>query len=283
MQEAHDSEASISRPLGMAGVCDCHVHIFGPTAQFPYVAERRYTPHDASVEEYRSTFLPLGVQRAVLTAPSVYGNDNRALINGLKAGGSDFRGIVMLSVDVEDEVLQKLHASGVRGVRTQISATGGKPLDVNRIRQLAARVATFGWHTEIHVDVAALANIDELLADFPTPVVIEHMGHMQTSEGTDHAGFQALLRFLDAGGWAKLSGAYINSVSGPPYRDVEPFVAQLLAVAPARLVWGSNWPHPHQEPPPDDELLVALIERWLPDRNLRQKVLVSNPEALYDF
>jgi predicted TIM-barrel fold metal-dependent hydrolase len=30
------------------GACDCHCHVFGPVARFPYAEPRSYTPGDAS-------------------------------------------------------------------------------------------------------------------------------------------------------------------------------------------------------------------------------------------
>src|SRR5207237_626362 len=33
------------------GACDCHVHVFGTAAEFPFAAERGYTPPPASAAE----------------------------------------------------------------------------------------------------------------------------------------------------------------------------------------------------------------------------------------
>src|SRR5689334_16000743 len=33
------------------GACDCHVHVFGNPAQFPFAEKRIYTPPSASVEQ----------------------------------------------------------------------------------------------------------------------------------------------------------------------------------------------------------------------------------------
>ena len=34
------------------GACDCHCHVFGPAARFPYAVPRSYTPDDAPFEAY---------------------------------------------------------------------------------------------------------------------------------------------------------------------------------------------------------------------------------------
>jgi predicted TIM-barrel fold metal-dependent hydrolase len=50
------------------------------------------------------------------------------------------------------------------------------------------------------------------------------------------------------------------------------------------MVWGSDWPHPTEKTQrPDDAGLFALLAAWVPDAKLRQKVLVDNPQRLYDF
>src|SRR5258707_15636549 len=75
------------------GACDCHAHICGPATAYPYGAERIYTPPDATIESYRHLLAVLGVERAVLIQPSVYGTDNRAMLAALRAAGPGFRGV----------------------------------------------------------------------------------------------------------------------------------------------------------------------------------------------
>ena len=62
-------------------------------------------------------------------------------------------------------------------------------------------------------------------------------------------------------------------------------VAQtFVKIAPERVVWGSDWPHPSEtEQKPDDALLFDLLATWEPDEKIRNRILVQNPEALYGF
>jgi predicted TIM-barrel fold metal-dependent hydrolase len=280
----HRNEPDTRDPVfNLPGACDCHVHVFGPQDRFPYAAERRYTPPDALIGDYQAAMRTVGLDRAVLTAPSVHGLDNRALLHGLRTGGASLRGVAMVAADVSDAALRELHAAGVRAIRTQLKPGGSKPLTLGELRALAERVAPLGWHVEIHLDVSALPDIDELCAGFPVPVVIEHMGHLPTSRGLDNPGFRALLRFLASGAWVKLSGAYIASETGAPYEDVRPFAEALLEAAPQRAVWGSNWPHPHQDTVPDDRELARTLSAWTDDAALLREVLVDNPGTLYNF
>ncbi len=268
-----------------SGSCDCHAHIFGPQSRYAYASGRRYTPADALLPAYRALLASHGIDRAVLIQPSVYGTDNRAMVDALSEAGPAFRGIAMVEESISDAELLRFHRIGVRGVRTQIKPDGsGKPLDLDGIRRIADRIRSLEWHVEIHVDVGKMQDVEASFSDYPISVAIEHMGHMPSTMGLKAPGFQSLLRFLSGGvGWVKLSGPYINSFLSAPYADVRPFVEALVTTAPSRTVWATNWPHPHRDPVPDDDVLCGLVWDWLPTAELRRKILVDNPAHLYDF
>jgi predicted TIM-barrel fold metal-dependent hydrolase len=77
----------------------------------------------------------------------------------------------------------------------------------------------------------------------------------------------------------------LNTKGGDPAFADTLAVAQAWAlVAPGRLVWGSDWPHAtEQAHPPDTLALRDLLAAWVPDAQLRQRILVDNPAALYGF
>jgi len=82
----------------------------------------------------------------------------------------------------------------------------------------------------------------------------------------------------------KLSGAYRNTVSGPPYADAVPFVWRLHAAAPDRCVWGSDWPNvSHWGPMMNVGDLLDLLADWVPDEVARDRVFVENAHRLYGF
>jgi predicted TIM-barrel fold metal-dependent hydrolase len=81
----------------------------------------------------------------------------------------------------------------------------------------------------------------------------------------------------------KLCG-YRASIAGHPYSDVEPLAKRFIVRAPERCVWGTDWPHTTlTEYMPDDGDLMDLLAKWVPDADLRRKILVDNAEELYDF
>jgi predicted TIM-barrel fold metal-dependent hydrolase len=90
-----------------------------------------------------------------------------------------------------------------------------------------------------------------------------------------------LVRERDA--YVKLSGLYLSSRAGfPEYRDVDGLAKALVAAAPHRLIWGSDWPHPVAgRQKPDGAMLFDRLAEWAPDAEVRRRILVDNPARLY--
>ncbi len=270
-------------PLG----CDAHAHICGPASKYPYYTGRVYTPPDALMPAYRHMLDTLGVQRAVLVQPSVYGSDNRALVDALVEDPQRLRGVAVVEPEVSYAELERLHAAGVRGVRCNIvdikEGKGQLPLDL--LRALANKVKPFGWHIELLMHVDEFPTLDVLLKDFPVDVVFGHLGYMPTRHGVASPAFQALLRLMrDGRAWVKLTGPYRISAAPMPHDDVTPFAHALVDAAPSRLVWGTDWPHVMVKGAmPNDGALCDLLQQWMPDESERQRALVDNPATLYGF
>ncbi|MEM7223193.1 MAG: amidohydrolase family protein [Pseudomonadota bacterium] len=267
------------------GACDCHAHILGPLARYPFVAERGYTPPEALLATYRHMLATLGLSRAVIVQPSVYGTDNSATLAAIAASEGAFRGVAVVGADVTDAELAELHRAGMRGLR--INPLYKHAASLADCQRLAERIAPLGWHLQIFLDVSGLSQQEQaMLSRLPVPIVIDHMGYMPVSKGLDDPGFQWLLDQLAEGhAWAKLSGAYyLASTPGPPYRDVAPFAHALIEANPQRCIWASNWPHPMVTGQmPNDGDLMDLLGDWAPYAALRQAILVDNPAALYGF
>ena len=68
-----------------------------------------------------------------------------------------------------------------------------------------------------------------------------------------------------------------------PFDDVIPFAQALIAAAPDRVLWGTDWPHPNLTIMPDEGQLLDLLARYAPDEAVRNRILVDNPTTLYDF
>jgi predicted TIM-barrel fold metal-dependent hydrolase len=103
-----------------ANACDTHAHVMGPASRYDYSPARVYTPPDCSPEQYRHLLDTLGVTRAVLIQPSVYGTDNAAMLDAMKADPQRLRGVAVVEPSISDAELKTMHALGVRGVRVNI-------------------------------------------------------------------------------------------------------------------------------------------------------------------
>jgi predicted TIM-barrel fold metal-dependent hydrolase len=107
-----------------AGACDCHTHIHGDPAKFPWFAGRTYTPETALPEEMTALHKTLKIQRVVIVTPSVYGPDNSATIYGMAARGNDARGVAVIDDKTTDAELDRLGSLGFKGVRLNLSTAG---------------------------------------------------------------------------------------------------------------------------------------------------------------
>ncbi len=275
------------RPPGFAvppGACDTHAHVFGSVQTYAYIRDRSYTPADALPADYHHMLSVLGVERTVLVQPSVYGTDNRCMLDAMADAGPGLRGIAVVDEAVSDTELQRMQDLGVRGLRFNLLFKGGARLEA--MQKMAVRVRSLGWHVQILTDVSVFDDLERRLGRLPVDVVVDHMGHMPAAKGIDHPGFQALLALVrDGRAWVKLSGAYrLTSRPGPPYDDVVPFARALIEAAPERMLWATDWPHPAfaGEMPNDGDLLDALAD-WAPDEALRRRILVENPARLYGY
>jgi len=271
-----------------ANACDTHAHVLGPAARYDYSPARVYTPPDCLAKDYRHMLDTLGVTRAVLVQPSVYGTDNAAMLDAMKADPQRLRGVAVVDPAIDNAELETMHAAGVRGVRVNIvdvkdRKQGSLPMDL--LRPLAARIAPLGWHMEFLMHADEFPDLDRSFADFPVPVVLGHLGYMKTALGIDAPGFQALLRLMQAGrAWVKLTGPYRISGQPMPHADTVPFAHALLEANADRVIWGSDWPHVMMKGAmPNDGDLADLLLAWVPDVALRERVLVGNPARLYGF
>jgi predicted TIM-barrel fold metal-dependent hydrolase len=267
-----------------AGSCDTHAHIVGPQDKFPYDPDRRYTPPDALVPDYLKMLRTLGVERAVIVQPSVYMTDNTRLLAALRES-TDFplRGIAVVNDRVTDEELRVMHEAGVRGLRVNLRVKNGASGDM--APQLARRIAPTGWHLQVRVDPKDFASARSLIETLPVDVVIDHIGGVPAGKGLDGEEFRMLLDLVSSGRcWVKLSAPMRMSEQEFPYSDVTPFVRALVAAAPDRMVWATDWPHTGiTKRMPNDGDLCDLLSDWLPDPAVLKKVLVDNPARLYGF
>jgi D-galactarolactone isomerase len=264
-----------------AGACDCHMHVFEP--RFGGQAD---TPAPlATAAMYRKAQAHWGLQRVVVVQANRYGTDNRGMLEAMATFGDGARGVVVIDPDADDAELQRLHSLGVRGVRFHMLSGGH--LQWPQLDDVAARVRPFGWHLQLQFDGWTLPEHVARLRALPVDIVIDHLGKFisQPPPGVEDPAFRALLDLLEGGRcWVKLSAPYESSrLAAPGHEDVAPLARALATSFAERCVWGSNWPHPGRNPPPLDDALLDLLFDWAGSQNAARRILVDNPQRLYDF
>ena len=264
------------------GACDGHCHIFGPASRFPYAPRRRYTPQDAGRETLTALHRHLGLARAILVQASCHGTDNSAMLDAMVWSKGAWRGVAMVTKDVTDLELVTLHQAGVRGVRFNFVAHLGGAPDLRNVEAVIARVTPLGWHIQLHLDAHDIETYRDFLKRLRVPFIIDHMGRVEAKHGLDQKPFRQLLELMkNERAWIKVSGPERISSTGKPFHDAIPFARALIAAAPDRVLWGTDFPHPNVKWMPNDGELVDHFATMCDDEALRRKILVDNPDHLY--
>jgi len=266
------------------GSWDTHCHVLGPTAKYPYAATTTINPADAPKETLFALHAMLGIERCVIVQTATHGMDLRVTEDALAAKGGTYLGVALLPTDVADAELRRLDRLGFRGVRYNFMPHLHQSDTLDQVMALTPRLADIGWHLQIHMDGSFIADMAPVLERAPVPVVIDHIGRVDAGLGLEQPPFQRLLRMMQSDKvWIKVSGMDRISRTGPPYADAVPFARKLVSECPDRVLWGTDWPHPHHKGPiPDEGQMVDLIAAMAPTEALRRKLMVDNPVRLYE-
>jgi predicted TIM-barrel fold metal-dependent hydrolase len=264
--------------------CDAHMHVFGPLDRYPCVERPHYTLPDGKLAHYLRLMEVLKLKRFVIVQPSFYGTDNRCMIDALEVAGSIARGVAMIEEDTDAATLDRFHKAGVRAVRLDLFARSALPTaEIQQyITRMAKRCAALGWHLQFYAPGWVVRNLIPFLADVQTDFVIDHMGYMLEEDGLTQDDFARLLGLLrDGNCWLKLSAPY-RIAKHRGYEAVAPMAKGIIAAAPHKVIWGSDWPHIPDGSRDTGELL-NLLAQWTDDAAVHQAILADNPARLFDF
>ena len=265
--------------------CDAHCHIFGPRHLFPYHPSSTYEPPDAGKDRLQALHRILGIERAVLVQASCHGPDNSAMLDAIASSNGAYRGVCIANKSFTDHDYQVLHDGGVRGVRFNfVRHLGGTP-DLDGMRNILDRVRPLGWHLVIHVNAEDIIRFQDFFLQIKMEIVVDHMARVPCDAGTGQEAFRILKDFMHRDNWwCKICGSERISQAGPPFHDAVPFARELIAIAPDRILWGTDFPHPNiTRWMPNDGDLLDLVPLFATDAALQKKVLVDNPARLYGF
>lgn len=265
--------------------CDAHCHVLGPADVFPYAPDRTFTPLDAPKEQLRALHAHLGLSRAVIVQSSCHGHDHAVLLDALRSGAGRLRGVALIGETTARDEIEELHQAGVRGFRLNFLPHLRTPPTRAEIDSVLERVDGLGWAAQLHVRGEEIAALEDLVRALPGRAVVDHIGRVDLAAGRDGPALRSLRALLDSGDvWVKVSGVDRVSREGPPYGDAVALAASLVAYAPERVVWGTDYPHVNiTGDAPDDGLLVDLVEHIARDPAHLRRLMVDNPAELFDF
>lgn len=263
--------------------CDSHCHIFGPASQFPYLAERTWTPVDAGKDDLFALHDYLGIQRCVIVQTALHGFDNSVVIDAMQARKGKYLGVALASAKTTSEEISEMDRQGFRAIRFNFMAHLKNSDSMEDILALTKRMEPFGWHLQVHFSSDLVHSLTPLLKQSAVPVVIDHIGRVDAALGVNHTDFQGLMRLLDDPKfYVKVSG--VDRISRSyPYEDGISLAKILVDEFSDRCVWGTDWPHPNHHHIPDDGNLVDLIPKIATSAEKIHKLMVANPEKLYRF
>ena len=266
------------------GAVDAHCHVFGPSPEFPFAPERKYTPCNAGKEKLFELRDHLGFTRNVIVQATCHGKDNRAMMDACRASGGLARGVASVGADITKEELSDMHEAGVRGVRFNFVKRLVDATPKSVFLEIAAKIQDFGWSTVVYFEAQDLEDLEPFLQELPGIIVIDHMGRPNVKNGVEHIDFNRFISLMENNPsiWSKVTCPERLTIAGPPYDDVVPFYQAIVDRFEDRVLWGTDWPHPNMKSHmPDDGALVDYIPRIARTVQQQEKLLVTNPTRLY--
>tara|TARA_R110001583_G_scaffold58125_2_gene173518 strand:+ start:1938 stop:2795 length:858 start_codon:yes stop_codon:yes gene_type:complete len=264
------------------GSVDSHIHVYSP--KHHALPGGPDLPADvASLADYRKVQQWLGLNKVVITQPNAYQTDNTCMLEALKELGDNGRGVVVVTPETDEATLQHWHDLGARGARIMELTLGAVRL--KDLLKVNAKIRPLDWTCIVQFNGREILDRAPLLNKIQGDYVIDHHGKFLPPVTPDSKEFDQLLRLIDKGNcYYKIAACYESSVTGgPDYQDIADLSKRIIAHAPERVIWGSNWPHVSGSPEdaPNDVQLLDTVMSWMPDEKTRQSIFVDNPNRLY--
>ncbi|KAH5300628.1 hypothetical protein HBI50_209380 [Parastagonospora nodorum] len=288
---------------------DSHIHVIDPE-RFPLDPDREYTPKAATTASATRFQRCMGLEHFVIVHPSVYGTDNRALLDALAYFNGTARGVCVVDPDtVSNTTLGQYHEAGVRGVRLSVKDTGTDREIVAAVEKLAVVARVHDWVLQLRVPLKVFVALKEVIPGLGVRVVVDHFAYPQAGSKTNNTqntidpyrtpGFSEVIELMQRKLlFVKISGPYLNSNLAPYYEDMRVITQTLLINGPDMVVYGSDWPHtsnkegnaavggrlnPADYKKIDDKATVEMYKEWSESKAQIQRLFVDNPRRLWGW
>jgi len=270
-----------------SGSWDTHFHLYGPPDRFPYAETRLFPPPAAPFEHWQRISAAIGIARGVTVAPAVHGSNNDVTLDAVERSEGRVRGMIRANAALTTQDIAALHRRGVRGMRFTFATHGGRSFDAQELRTNLASIEPYGWVAAFLIDDDMIERHADAIGNLPVPVVLDGYSGIRAARGVDQPAVRALFDLLDRPNfYMKLMCADRDLNDGARYEDIVALSQAIVAHAPDRIVWGSDWPHSYLYEPnkvPNDGDLLSMLSDFAPDESVRNKILVDNPARLFDF
>jgi predicted TIM-barrel fold metal-dependent hydrolase len=265
--------------------CDCHLHVFGDPARYP---DRNPNPVHKSLEANWEDALAMhravGFGRGVFVQPANYVSDHTYLKEALsRVPRANYRATGIIDDSVSDDELLRLHEAGVRGVRFNFVRQFKMAPSPESFARSLERIRPYGWYAKLFIGADELPDYMEYFRLITTPILIDHMGRTPPNHPARNVVIEMLKR---ENVWMLLGNGHRMSAQAERWDDMVPFGRELYDAAPDRCIFGTDWPHTHSQKEgggPEEDALIDLLYRFLPDEKARRAVLVDNPARLHGF
>jgi predicted TIM-barrel fold metal-dependent hydrolase len=268
------------------GSWDSHFHVLAPHL-FPYVEKRRYTPPAAPLEHYLAIANALGLERGCVVQSSFHGVDARVMVDAVARSGGRLKGMIRVDPELTPQDVRRLHAAGIRGMRLPTLKGFGDTFDAAKFRKIVDLMQPVGWVLSIQLDSTDIVAHAERIERAGVPVIIDTWARIDPRNGFDQPAFRTLLALLATPQvWVKIHGTNRFLEWGVPYADMVEMGRRIIAAAPTRVLWGTDWPHGgifETNRMPNDGDLLNMLADYAPDESDRRRILVDTPRALFDF
>ena len=282
--------------FSMTELWDCHVHCFDP-GEFPFKQTRSYTPFPATLDTLTSA---VRSRNLIITQASI--EDGVAGISKVLETASSnpnlgvVRGAIMATnlQRLDDQAIEKLHRLGVRSVRIH-GAHGGAGDDLNwiieqfRLAAASTAVKEYGWCISAQLPFQSWANLLPVISGLGhVTFVLDHNASACPSDlGTP--AFSAFSDLLSVQNVVVKVGAFHRRSLGD-INAMRPIVEALVARAPDRIIFGSDWPHvdasqggmmPTQHlQHVDTARELHLLSTWISEEQW-DRIMRINPDRLF--
>ena len=261
--------------------CNAHLHIIDPS----YPNDGKAAAQAGTVETYRQVAEEIGMDRAVFVQAKVFSKDNTCLLDAIKSFGPENAvGIAVVDNMISDKELEELNKGGIRGIRFSVWNPANAVVTFDDCYPLSERIKTYGWNVQLHMGASQLVQYADVIRKLDCKIVIDHMGRLDPALGIKDPAYRFICEMIEKGNtWVKLSGPYLNTLTGEPWEDASAVARAIASYAPERVIFGTDFPHVTEKIKPVETQLVEMIADWLPTEKARRLALVENPQELYGF